>query len=249
MPNFIPVFIRYWLSIAPTLVLSKTEIMARKTSTELFELVKTMTPSEKRYFKLFASLHTVGNENKYMKLFDLMEQMEDYDEDALVVGVNDKGGVTFSKLKKYLYDLILKAMRNFNFDKNGTHQLTSAIDDVSILFNKGLYLQAQKAILKAQKVIKEFDLISYNFLIENWNQRLNLHLDEQNHKSGAVTDESVEEYLVLNQQMQAFGAIQEFTRTCSAITHISQLPNLVAEALKFRIAKSTSAKIRFFNLL
>ncbi|MGB0430902.1 MAG: hypothetical protein ACPGLV_10540 [Bacteroidia bacterium] len=222
--------------------------MARKTSTELFELVKAMTPSEKRYLKLFTSLHTVGAENKYMKLFDLMDQMEVYDENVLIKGVNDKGGVTFSKLKKYLYDLILKAMRNFNTDKNGTHQLTAAIDDISILFNKGLYVQSQKAINKAEKIISEYDLLSYNFLIDNWKRRVNLHIDAKRTAQVGSLNGKLDEFNELNEQMEAFGQIQEFTRSCSAITADNELPKYVVEKMKFQPKKIASAKVRFFNL-
>lgn len=222
--------------------------MARKTSTELFELVKTMTPSEKRYFKLFASLHTVGSENKYMKLFDLIEQSEVYNEDKLIVGVNDKGGVTFSKLKRYLYSLILKSMRNYNVDKNGTHQLTSAVDDVSILFNKGLYAQAGKAIQKAEKIIEENDLLSYNFLIDNWKRRINLHLDAKKEANQGELDIKLNEFNELNEQMDAFGLMQEFTRTCSVITSIDELPEVIAQKLKVDVSKFSSQKILFFNL-
>ena len=222
--------------------------MARKSSTELFELVKAMTPSEKRYFKIFASLHTVGEQNKYMKLFDLMDEMVDYDEAHLIEGVNDKGGVTFSKLKKYLYDLILKAMRNFNIDKNGTHQLTAAIDDISILFNKGLYAQAQKAIKKADKIINEYELISYNFLIENWKRRTQLHLNGHAKTQLEDMSEKLREYELMNAYMEAFGDILQFTKKWSAITSITQLPESVQKILKNQPAASAPVKIRFFHL-
>lgn len=226
----------------------KNEIMARKTSTELFELVKAMTPSEKRYFKIFASLHTVGEQNKYMKLFDLMDDMVDYKEELLIKGVNDKGGVTFSKLKKYLYDLILKAMRNFNIDKNGTHQLTAAVDDISILFNKGLYKQAQKAVGKAEKIIKEYELISYNFLIDNWKRRTQLHLNANTKLLPEDMSLKIGEYQLLNEYMEAFGAAQEFTRKWSAITHINQLPVKMQDKIKAQLPTSAPAKIKFFHL-
>lgn len=220
--------------------------MARKTSTELFEFVKSMTPSEKRYFKIFASLHTVGTENKYMKLFDLMEQQDVYNEAELITGVNDKGGVTFSKLKKYLYDLILKAMRNFNSDKNGTHQLTAAIDDVSILFSKGLYSQALKAIGKAEKIVAEFEMISYQLLIDNWKRRIALHLE--NNSSTSNLNGNLQRYQELNEQMEAYGALQEFARKWSVISDMSQLPEHVQDKLKKILSTSSPAKARFFQM-
>lgn len=220
--------------------------MARKTSTELYELVKSLSSSEKRYFRIFATLHTVGDENKYMKLFELIDQCDDYNEEAILKGLNEKGGVTFSKLKRYLYDLILKAMRNYNTDKNGTHQLTSAIDDMSILFNKGLYKQALKALEKAQKVATEFDLISYNFLLNNWETRIGLHLNSPKDNNNAIAT-NMQDFKTLNLQMEAYGAIQEFTRNHSVICNMEQLPEKVIAALNTKISDNASAKIAFFH--
>ena len=44
--------------------------MSNKVSNHLFELIKSLNKSEKRYFKLFSSRHTIGEENGYLKLFD-----------------------------------------------------------------------------------------------------------------------------------------------------------------------------------
>ena len=52
-----------------------------KPSTELFQLIKSLSKSEKRYFKLTSSLQS--GEKNYMKLFDAIEEQTEYDEDAI----------------------------------------------------------------------------------------------------------------------------------------------------------------------
>ena len=39
----------------------------------LFDLIKSMTMSEKRYFKIYSSKHTIGEKNEYIRLFDADE--------------------------------------------------------------------------------------------------------------------------------------------------------------------------------
>ena len=56
-----------------------------KPSSELFDLISTLTKSEKRFFKLQSSLQS-GDKN-YVRLFDLIEKMESYD--AIGTGDND----------------------------------------------------------------------------------------------------------------------------------------------------------------
>ena len=52
-----------------------------KASTELFDLVKSLTKSEKRFFKLTSSLQS--GEKNYLKIFDHIEKQKNYDEEEL----------------------------------------------------------------------------------------------------------------------------------------------------------------------
>ena len=52
-----------------------------KPSTELFDLIKSLTKSEKRFFKLASSLQT-GDKN-YLKIFDAIDRQSNYDENTI----------------------------------------------------------------------------------------------------------------------------------------------------------------------
>jgi hypothetical protein len=52
-----------------------------KPSNELFELIKSLTKSEKRFFKLQSSLQS-GDKN-YIRLFDTIDKMSEYDEEEV----------------------------------------------------------------------------------------------------------------------------------------------------------------------
>ncbi|MBK6611564.1 MAG: hypothetical protein IPG29_11960 [Sphingobacteriales bacterium] len=53
-------------------------------SEPLFDLIKSLTKSEKRFFKIYSSRHVIGNENNYVKLFDAINQQPIYNETALL---------------------------------------------------------------------------------------------------------------------------------------------------------------------
>ena len=52
-----------------------------KPSTELHSLIKSLTKSEKRFFKLNSSLQS-GDKN-YLKIFDFVEKQKKYNEEEL----------------------------------------------------------------------------------------------------------------------------------------------------------------------
>ena len=52
-----------------------------KPSTELFNLIQSLSKSEKRFFKLSSSLHDA--EKNYLKLFDDIEKKKEYDDQEI----------------------------------------------------------------------------------------------------------------------------------------------------------------------
>lgn len=76
-------------------------------SDDLFRLVKSMSKSEKRYFKLFASMQ--GKNKKYLLLFDAIDRQGVYNESALKEELKQEKFVRqLAVTKGYLYNLILK---------------------------------------------------------------------------------------------------------------------------------------------
>ena len=55
--------------------------MSTKVKEGLFELIKSLSKSEKRYFKLISSRHTIGDENNYVRLFDYIAKQDEYNEE------------------------------------------------------------------------------------------------------------------------------------------------------------------------
>ncbi|MCB9224555.1 MAG: hypothetical protein R2780_09575 [Crocinitomicaceae bacterium] len=126
--------------------------MSNKASNHLFELIKSLNKSEKRYFKVFSSRHTIGEENSYIRLFDFIDNMDEYDED--VVFKHFKGQALLNKFsitKGRLYSNILKSLDTFHATSSIDAQIFRQIHSAEILYNKGLYKQAEKIIISAEK--------------------------------------------------------------------------------------------------
>ena len=55
----------------------------------LLQLIQTMTKSEKRSFKIYFGKSNDPTEAKFIRLFDVLEAMEQYDEEAIFVKMPD----------------------------------------------------------------------------------------------------------------------------------------------------------------
>jgi hypothetical protein len=142
-------------------------------SDELHKLVKSLSQSEKRFFKIYASRHVIGEGNNYVRLFDAIAAQKVYNEQL----VKDKfKGETFIKrfaaVKNYLHTLIIKSMRSFHSASTIDIELKEMLIDIDFLYQKGLYRQCEKLYKKAEKLAIEADKKTRLLEILEWNAKL-----------------------------------------------------------------------------
>ncbi|WNJ19439.1 hypothetical protein [Pontibacter sp. G13] len=127
---------------------------------KLFELVKSMSMSEKRYFKLFAGRHTIGEKNNYLILFDAVDQLSEYDPHDLQESV-EQAGISSKHLasdKNYLYKLILKGLSAYHAGKKTSLQIKEELHQAEILLDRGLYDHCENLLKKTRPRIEKLEL-------------------------------------------------------------------------------------------
>ncbi|MCW3126848.1 MAG: hypothetical protein JWO03_2506 [Bacteroidetes bacterium] len=131
----------------------------RSPSDELFSLIKSLTPNEKRYFKIWASKHVVGKSNHYEKLFDAIDILPDdqpYDEAAFKKTLRGKSyGKYLRDEKTNLKEILLKAMRVYHAERTTEGRLSEMLQEIRFLYSKGLIDSCQSLIDKAYKLADE----------------------------------------------------------------------------------------------
>lgn len=114
----------------------------------LFQLIKSLTKSEKRQFKLYVNRLASNSNRKFIALFDLLDKMSGYDEGKILNAKIVKRD-QLSNLKNHLYKQILINLRLSSTAKSKKLQLRERLDYVYILYNKGLY---EQSLLMLQRV-------------------------------------------------------------------------------------------------
>ena len=121
----------------------------------LFILIKSLSKSEKRQFKLYVGRLGVNTDAKFLALFNLLDKMRAYDEKQILdSGIVKKAQL--SNLKAHLYRQILVSLRLNPVNQNIRVQIREQLDFATILYQKGLYKQSLKILDKAK-----------NFAIDN----------------------------------------------------------------------------------
>jgi hypothetical protein len=179
-----------------------------KPTHDLFDLVHSLTKSEKRFFKLQSSLQ--AGEKNYVRLFDLLEKMDHYDEDF--VKETFKGELFLKHLpseKNHLFKLILKSLRSYHGESSVRSVLKQALKNVDILHKKGLFEECKKELKRAKKLALSHEFFYYLFEIISWQKNL-LEEDYENGEFSQSIDEIAEEeaqVLVLLQNLAQYQVI------------------------------------------
>ena len=147
--------------------------MTKAQKDNLFLLVKSLTKSEKRQFKLYVGRLGVNSDSKFLNLFNLLDKSKVYDEAAIV-----KSGVVkkqqLANVKAHLYKQVLISLKLNPSHQNIRSQIREQLDFASILYHKGLYKQSLKILDKAKElaILNEeknlaFEIVELEKIIES----------------------------------------------------------------------------------
>ncbi len=152
--------------------------MPKTPSIRLFELIHSLSGSEKRYFTLFASKHSSSNSNKsnkYIQLFHIIDKQKHYDEEAIKQKIYPDQVIKsrkFSELKHYLYELILKSLQSFDEKTSVDFKLRSMLNNVRVLVKRSLYDHCDDILDKAKKIAYQYDKFLIILEILKWQKHI-----------------------------------------------------------------------------
>lgn len=121
-----------------------------KSKEDLFHLVSAMSKAEKRYFTLDAQKS--GRESaRYIELFRAISEQSEYDEATL----KERFGKNLPFDKGYLYDAILRSMRDYRSANSRSARIKEMILDARYLYERGLYDQSEGRLREAKALARE----------------------------------------------------------------------------------------------
>lgn len=130
----------------------------RSNSYELFLLIKSLTKSEKGYFKKNSKLNTKIEDNKYIKLFKIIDNQKEYNENEIrKIFEGDRFINQLHVAKNYLYKSILKSLNQFHSGNNNAIQINDLYNSSLILYKKGLFNEGIKLIQKCKKLAYKYE--------------------------------------------------------------------------------------------
>lgn len=148
--------------------------MAKTPSDKLHRLIRSLSPQEKRYFRLFIR-GKPGQNTKYVQLFEAMASVDSFDEESLKTKIYKNQPLEsqkFSELKAYLYDLLLKSLQAFDEQQSVEYRLNHLVQSVTVLYKRGLYDDCRELLHKAGKIARHYEAFAHQLEVLRWEKHL-----------------------------------------------------------------------------
>jgi hypothetical protein len=193
---------------------------------EVYDLVKSLSKSEKRFFKLTAS--SEENTAVISRLFDELEKAPQFDESKLSKLSKQKHKtLSVHDIQSLTYDVILKSQRTFYAESISGYMIKDEISNLRNLFDKAQYKQCRKMLnkLKEEAYAEE----SFNFILEIISIEKQL-LDIENkfgNLSKSLEDLIKEEQVLIDKSKN----IGEYAQSFSKLNYLVR-QNMVAKTSK-----------------
>lgn len=208
---------------------------------DLFELVKAMSASEKRYFKRFAKQHSEDGQPKYIILFDAYDSLTEFDPVLLKSRIEDEKILKFFRQqKKYLKGRILDCLRVYRGARTINGKLFRLLEEREIFNELGLYKQGEKRLENAKQIALQFDKFSVliqilslerkRFLESNLSLSKNARLMERKRVDKEL-QEAVKSQEILAKYHQSYLTILGIYRKENRLPEMDHPDNVVLEEI------------------
>lgn len=226
----------------------------------LFELIKSLTPSEKGYYKKYFSAEgSKQTKGANTLLFDFIDSQEEYDEEKLKKKFRNEKFLTYLPVaKKNLYEQILKMLNNFNGAINIYEQTEELLKHSAILIAKGHGKHGAKYISKAKELATEGEYFSRLIDILNKEQHNAIALPATEEKENLLKKlngdlnktlkqlENFQQYLALYfRQMEITGRSYQIRDSETANAHEEIMQHALMQ--NENLALSVKAKLYFYH--
>lgn len=131
----------------------------KRSSPFLHQLIHSLTPAEKRHFRVWAKQQGKGSKQNYLRLFDAIDKQAEYNEDKLKAKFRKETFINYlPTAKTQLKDQILEALHQYHASNTRAEQLKKQLHQVRLLADRGFIEAASKLLHQTTGAIQKAGL-------------------------------------------------------------------------------------------
>ncbi|MEO1434897.1 MAG: hypothetical protein AAFV80_05130 [Bacteroidota bacterium] len=131
----------------------------KRSSPFLHQLIHSLTPAEKRHFRVWAKQQGKGSKQNYLRLFDAIDKQAEYNQDKLKVKFRKETFINYlPTAKTQLKDQILEALHQYHANNTTAEVLKKQLHQVRLLADRGFMDAAAKLLQQTIEAIQKAGL-------------------------------------------------------------------------------------------
>ncbi|TND09081.1 MAG: hypothetical protein FD123_1484 [Bacteroidetes bacterium] len=139
----------------------------------LFDIIQSMSKNEKGFFKKNSRVHSASNDKEYLRLFDVIDKMKQFDDKKLKKKTSRFIPPSLLPARKnYLKNILMKSMRQFKDSISHEMELNNRLSNMEILFRNRLIEHCKREIVIAKRLMENAELYNYFHAIAYWERQL-----------------------------------------------------------------------------
>jgi len=177
--------------------------MSKTPDPKLFDLIHSLTATEKRYFKVNVGKSSGKNNHQFMEIFEIISKMKSFDEEELKAKLDKGSGSKHLAFRKsHLYNVILSELRGYHKTSSQEIEVLNLLQSVKITFDKGLFHQSETLIKKLKKKCVDYNFKQYIIAVGFWEKKIINSLTSGKFKesSNHETEKKLIDKLVIEQK-------------------------------------------------
>lgn len=157
--------------------------MPKQSNDRLLLLIKSLTKSEKRSFRLFINKRQTDSHS--VNLFNHLDKVKQYDESQILTQIPQIKKSQLSNIKAHLFKQILSCLRQLERSRASEIEIREQIDFAKILYDKGMYKPCLEILDKAKKQAVDINYESLVLSILYFEKRI-----ESQHVTGSMSNKA-----------------------------------------------------------
>ncbi len=169
-----------------------------------------MTKSEKRYFKLFCSIHKTNP--SFLVYYNSLAQEAEHPNSEKYHSLSKQGTVP---VKRYLNKQILKSLRSYNEKYSLEIVLQTQLSEIEILYNKKLGEQCCFLVEKTKEIAAKHEKFGIQLQVFKWERKLKFLLDKTKRTESEISEDEklvLKKYNNLNTYQHLFSEVRELKK-------------------------------------
>jgi len=220
--------------------------MPKIVSTDLFDLIRTMTPAEQNSFR--SSLLNASND---ARLFDAIVELDVYDESQLLRKFEgEKMTKSFHTPKNHLLNTLLSFLRSkekdCQLDKVNTH-----LQNATLFESRGLYKASRRTLNLARRLAEQYEFFHILFLIHRRLAQFNsAQLDKYIFEETEKSYQEAMEQLAKLQEETTFARLQSLVNIHNSKMKKNQGKQTISQPFNFDMEQhptTFNAQISYFT--